>query len=719
MRSAIKNFIQAALNQRILAIGSFVVFLLTQTGISQTINIDTSLLSSHRDHAKEWLHINSDSSIFYYEQAIRETNRLANSLSADASNMAELSGRLSEILVRCNIDLGNELFWKGNYSEALSKYNLGLEGAINIENLGMEGECYGEMATVYRNLGKHSEALDYNTKALSIADNMNDDYWVGILHNNRGVILQAIGDYPGALKSFFKALELYEKIPGVFSNVELLNIGKVYELQGDRDQALKYYEQSLKIVQDNKLESFRIAECYLAIGDIHLNNNVLNKARRYFFDALDILLEGGHHYRIDYCYSQLGETYLRENNNGKAIEYFNNSLEISREKNEVITEGNTLLKLSELYLKSNDLITSLDYAQSALRIANSTSYLELKRDSYEQLIDIYEQKGNYQTAFNYQKMNNVVKDSLFNDQKLRALTDMEAKYETERKEMELFLVQEQKNNAEQKLYSNRIVYIAIIVFLILGSLFIIISFILSRLRSRLKLQAYEQEQIILKREFEQKKSALQILTLKNQLNPHFIFNVLNSIGSSIIKEKKTKAYDLLTNFSELIRSSLDQADKMSVPLSQELEFVNNYLVLERNRFKDIFDYKVTIAKDVSQDSIIPRMAIQVFVENAIKHGLRYKEKDGMLNILINQEGQSLNIAICDNGVGRKIASSMPSSSTGKGLAIISELFKIYEHLHNIQIGYNIDDKYDNEGNSTGTDVLLSIPINGNNGRSKA
>jgi len=171
---------------------------------AQDIYEDTSSIIELRAKAKEWQHINSDSSVYYYRQAITETNRLIRNLSeGSVSSRTELPKKLDKLLARSNIDLGNELFWKGEYDEALICYNLALEKAKELKEIGTEGECYGEMATMYRNQGKHSEALQYNKMALDIAEIIKDDYWKGILYNNRGVILQAIGDIPVPSGGFF------------------------------------------------------------------------------------------------------------------------------------------------------------------------------------------------------------------------------------------------------------------------------------------------------------------------------------------------------------------------------------------------------------------------------------------------------------------------------------------------------------------------------------
>ncbi|MCK4667422.1 histidine kinase, partial [Candidatus Dependentiae bacterium] len=157
------------------------------------------------------------------------------------------------------------------------------------------------------------------------------------------------------------------------------------------------------------------------------------------------------------------------------------------------------------------------------------------------------------------------------------------------------------------------------------------------------------------KEIENKISKLQFISIKGQIDPHFTFNALNSISSLIYKEEKETAYKFISKFSALIRATVENSDKIDRTINEELEFVSNYLELQKFRFKDKFDYEISIASDVETNILIPQMVIQNFVENAIKHGLKYREKDGMLKINLENDQKKLLITIEDNGIGREKA----------------------------------------------------------------
>ncbi len=210
-------------------------------------------------------------------------------------------------------------------------------------------------------------------------------------------------------------------------------------------------------------------------------------------------------------------------------------------------------------------------------------------------------------------------------------------------------------------------------------------------------------------ETERKLMELQLLTVKNQMNPHFTFNALNSISSIIYKEDKKLAYDFLTRFSDLIRNTLENAESISVTLDDELKFVENYLELEKFRFKDKFDYSLDIKGDIDMNTPIPRMIIQTFVENALKHGLMHKEKDGLLNIRLWKEKNQLFIEIEDNGIGREKAGEVSLGSTGKGLKIIEQIVLLYKKLIGKEIRYEVFDLFKDEV-ATGTKVIIEISL---------
>ena len=155
----------------------------------------------------------------------------------------------------------------------------------------------------------------------------------------------------------------------------------------------------------------------------------------------------------------------------------------------------------------------------------------------------------------------------------------------------------------------------------------------------------------------QRRLANQLIALRSlraQMNPHFIFNALNSVNLYIAQKDERTANKYLTDFSRLMRLVLEQSQKDFIPLQQELEMIKLYINLEHDRFKDKFEYELNIDGELDEDSLqIPPMLIQPYIENAIWHGLRYKEDKGLLKIQYKLEGENILVRIEDNGIGRK------------------------------------------------------------------
>lgn len=214
----------------------------------------------------------------------------------------------------------------------------------------------------------------------------------------------------------------------------------------------------------------------------------------------------------------------------------------------------------------------------------------------------------------------------------------------------------------------------------------------------------------LEQKFEQENrmNELEILTIKNQIDPHFTFNAINTISSFVMKEEKQKTHDFLANFSMLIRNALNNSREISVVLGDEAEFVKNYLTLQQMRFNNSFEFEFDIKPDVDLEQKVPRMIIQTFAENAVKHGLKHYKGKGRLDIIINRNNDILYIEIIDNGVGRAKAKKLGGYSTGKGHEIINRIIKMYFKLTNIPVGYNISDIRDEAGNVAGTRVVVDI-----------
>jgi LytS/YehU family sensor histidine kinase len=201
---------------------------------------------------------------------------------------------------------------------------------------------------------------------------------------------------------------------------------------------------------------------------------------------------------------------------------------------------------------------------------------------------------------------------------------------------------------------------------------------------------------------------MSLSTIENQMDPHFTYNALNGIESLIMKEDRATAYRYLLKLSGLIRNTLNDNDLINRSLSEEIKIVNDYLELEKFRFKDKFEYEIVMDPKVDMDTTVPKLIVQIFVENAIKHGLMHKEREGLLQILLSAEKDRQLIVIQDNGIGRTKAKEYAIHSTGKGLNIIRKLIRIFNEQNSHQITFEIIDLCNTVEEPLGTRVEVSI-----------
>jgi ligand-binding sensor domain-containing protein len=209
---------------------------------------------------------------------------------------------------------------------------------------------------------------------------------------------------------------------------------------------------------------------------------------------------------------------------------------------------------------------------------------------------------------------------------------------------------------------------------------------------------------------------LQLKTIKSQIDPHFAFNAINTIASFIYSDDPDTTYDYFTRFAMMIRNILEDNEKISRPLKDEIEFVHNYLELQKMRFKDKFDYFINIDPAILPETQVPNMMIQSYAENAIKHGLMHRKTGGILKIDVNRTGSCLTATIEDNGIGRAKAAQLSPDSTRKGFKIMEQIIELYRKLYHLEITQSVEDLVDEKGEPLGTKVILSISQSGHGPR---
>jgi hypothetical protein len=219
---------------------------------------------------------------------------------------------------------------------------------------------------------------------------------------------------------------------------------------------------------------------------------------------------------------------------------------------------------------------------------------------------------------------------------------------------------------------------------------------------------YQEKRLAKETRIKEELSRLQLLNIKNQVDPHFTLNALNSIDAMYRAGEEEKASNYMVRFSRMIHQTLMSSENISSTLKDELEFVAHYCKLEEYKAVNGFEYDVDVEEGINLRQIeIPKHLVFTYVENAIKHGLRPKEKDTKLVVEVSKEQQNIVIKVKDNGIGYKGSEQIKTSGTKRGLNLVKEILVLYKQMKNRDITIKTEHKNPGESDfSTITSILL-------------
>ena len=241
---------------------------------------------------------------------------------------------------------------------------------------------------------------------------------------------------------------------------------------------------------------------------------------------------------------------------------------------------------------------------------------------------------------------------------------------------------------------------------------LLVAVILVAIVWRLVIRRIRQEQA--KSDTQNRINELEQLALRSQMNPHFIFNCLNSIQNFLLQNNFEKTNEYLTSFAHLIRQTLDNSSRSSISIENEIRYLSSYLELENMRFAHSFLYDIEIDPAIDTDNtFIPTMILQPYVENSIRHGIRYRQ-DGTktVKVVFRKRGNALVCIVEDNGIGRKKAAEMKSfmhvEYQSKGMTLTAERIAALNRRQDIPITVDVIDM-EEDGKATGTQVIVRFP----------
>ena len=524
-----------------------------------------------------------------------------------------------------------------------------------------------------------------------------DTLQLAVANNYYGIMLLHSGQLMDALKQFKTNLE-YSKTHKLeeFQAKAYLGLSDTYNAIDDRPKEIESILKFLDKVHSLD-DSTSIARGYFRLGEVYLTDSALSLSEENYLKAFNLR-------RALKDTSRMAFDMLR----AAWINYLNGNLELSIKRYEKalafakiadrkpsITNG--LGNLGTIYRDLEQYGKARIYYDSSIAISMEIKDFYNLSWVYKDMSDMYSTTGDYDDAYKFYKLFKVFNDSIENERFRQGLAHARTLYEADRKlqEMQLLSIRFKQNQYFLYVLGGMIVLLAVI-----GVLFI------RQTRSNSQRRISEMNHKI---------SEMTQKNLRQQMNPHFIFNTLNSIQYYMYQHDKISTNDYMTKFSSLMRKTLENSRHTAIPLKDELEALNLYLELEALRFKDKFKYEILISDEIDiVDHKIPTMLMQPYVENAICHGLMHKEGKGEVNVDLELEENTIVCSIEDNGIGRAAAMEIKKNNnvnhSSLGTTITESRLKLVTSLYGSSMKIDYHDLKTTDGNPNGTRVIIHIPI---------
>lgn len=553
----------------------------------------------------------------------------------------------------------NQLY---NYNLSEIHFRKALEILGERGDVSQLAEAYIDYAGTLLNLEQIDRAKFYLTQALKYLDSFPDDRLKARLICRQGYFYLKFSNYSKALESF---LESEKRIRSLQSPLDLKDyyfitliqsgLGTVYGINNEPQRSIQAYLEVVNLCEKKSMRS-RLSWHYLNVGNGYMAVQEYENAIKYFKNAIKVIDDVNQQARA-IAYANLGFCYLQNGQKEEALGLFDMAFPLFKEKRDKnlaniewwrakIYEENRPKRAMKTFFKA------LDFAKKGEDFKQISGILK-------DIAALYASEADYKNAYDYQVLSGKAVEKYLYQQKDSEIRELEIKYEAERKEKEAEMF---------------------------------------------KLQA----------------SGLQLKALRAQMNPHFVFNALNSVQNFITSNDGTLAAKYLAQFAHLMRQSLEYSELEIISLEKEIEFLRNYLEInEKLRFENKLKYEINVDEEIEEDIYgVPTMIIQPYVENAIEHGIRMK-KSGLIKVdfLLKDENTILCV-VEDNGIGREKARQLQETNPNYrnhrslGTKITQERLEILLKSKNrIENAVTIIDlKNEVTGKATGTKVEVLIPI---------
>jgi tetratricopeptide (TPR) repeat protein len=527
------------------------------------------------------------------------------------------------------------------------------------------------------------------------------------------------------------------------ANEVKLKLAKTYELNKNYQESLTTY----KGINKNELSNWQLVVLYEGMGDVYFKTKALKASIDAYNSGLKLAKQHLITPKITDLNSKLAQAYDASGKNEEAQQFFNNSLKLANKENKKraleetdkvadfksksgaysseiklrkqaledletidseaefdiesdLTSQKQNYKIGRAYALQNDYENAIPYLKKSIQVADEKADIIVQKDATRKLSEVYRDAGDYNKALiAYQEYVELV-DKAYNKKEQEISQASRFSKDIVSKQNRIISLESDRALSQSKyqLSIEQAKRQKLIIYSLIGGVLLLL------------VTAFLMFKYIRQQRFANNLLALK--SLRSQMNPHFIFNALNSVNSFIASNDERTANKYLTDFSLLMRAVLENSEEDFIPLEKEIELITLYTKLEHFRFQDKFDYKINIDESMHiQDFKIPPMLLQPYIENAVWHGLRYKKTKGFLNIEFAQNKEDeIKITISDNGIGREKSKALKTENqqkqNSKGMGNIKKRVSILNDMYKDKVDVFIYDFQEIE--DVGTKVVVTL-----------
>lgn len=549
------------------------------------------------------------------------------------------------------------------YDKAILFHQKALVKAEAAENKQLHVRSLNMLGVVYRRIEDIRKALDYHQEALVLAESIEERTVVvkksiAVSLNSMGNIYLVLEQYDLAAQRFKKSMEIEESVGNKLGlAINYHNIGYTKEATGDLEGALIDYRKSLQYNDEIDSDLGRVI-----------------------------------------CNSTIGRVYIKQEKYQKAVKILETTLEMGKELRDKFHLSGVYLNLGWVNLELKNYKLADKFLKEGLTLSKEFNLKSAEAEAYGHLSELSKNQGKFEQALVYQKQSYELNEDISNDKNFKYVNDLIAKNDQERYNLKIENLEKENATVKQTLKRNKSIWITSSIVFAFLAIMIYILYRQRLLNNEKKILTLEQDM------------------LRSQMNPHFVFNSLNSIKQYIISNEQKNAVHYLNKFAKLIRKILDASRVKVVSLGDELDTMDLYMSIENIRFSNEINFEILVDEEIDLDQIkIPSLVLQPFLENALWHGLSSKKGEKNIKLSVTKtKNDFVTIAITDNGIGRAAAQQIATNKIVKRKSIGISLTKnrLTNFVKDFKNSFTVHfiDLKDQFENPRGTEVVLHIPL---------